>query len=248
MDDEAPAHFHLEVAYLQHPNRVVARTGSGQPVPGGPAPPGPEATVARVLGDPPPEPSTAARPPSRGVAAPAARLFGAVVDSAVLEVVGIAMIGAGGATVIALSTVAYLAYEIAMVVTRGQTLGKMALGTVVTDAAGGGRPTLWQATTRAVVPLAGVVVDVILGTAAVGALWVFAVYGSLLVDERRRGLHDRAAGTLVVSRPRSLTHRKVGVVVVVAAAVLTLATAAVAMRDAADPPGAATGLSAAARR
>lgn len=146
------------------------------------------------------------------------------------------MVGAGPAMAAALSTVAYLLYEVTMVLARGQTVGKLALGTVVVDSHGGGRPSLWQASTRAVVPLAGVVVDVAIGSAVVGAFWVFAVYGSLLVDGRRRGLHDRAAGTEVVVVERSTAHRRAGAIAVTAALVVTFVTLALAMNDAADPP------------
>jgi len=179
-----------------------------------------------------------ARPePSEGdadhpaLAPPGLRLAGAVVDGAVLQFAGLAMVGVSPAVAAALSTVAYLVYEVAMVATQGRTLGKLAVGTSVVDGAGCGRPTLWQAATRAVVPLAGVVVDAALGFPGVGAFWIFAVYASLLFDERRRGLHDRAAGTLVTRVERSETHRKVGTAALVAAVVLTVVTLALAVND-----------------
>lgn len=181
-------------------------------------------------GDPPPEPPA--------LATPAARLGGAVVDGAVLQLAGLVTVGAGTATAAALSGFTYLAYEVVMVATRGQTLGKLGLGTRVMDGVSGGRPTLWQAATRAVVPLAGVVVDAALGSVGVGALWVLVVYGSVLFDAHRRGLHDRAAGTVVVSVERSAAHRRVGVVVVVAALAFTLVTLAVAVQGAANSPAA----------
>lgn len=166
-----------------------------------------------------------------GVATPGRRLAGALVDGAALQVAGLLLGGFAPRTATAISAVAYLAYQVAFVAWRGQTLAKLALGTRVVDAATGGRPILWQAATRAVVPLAGVVVDVALGTAGVGALWVLAVYGALLLDERLRGLHDRAAGTMVVDVERSEAHRRVGVVAVVLAIGVTLVAVGMALED-----------------
>lgn len=157
-------------------------------------------------------------------------------DGAVLQAAGLALLGVDATVAAALSTLAYLTYEVVMVVALGQTLGKLALGAKVADGAGGGRPSLWQAATRAVVPLAGVVVDAALGSATVGAFWVFAVYGSLLFDEGRRGLHDRAAGTVVAAVERSEAHRRMGTLAVALALALTLITVAVALDDAADQP------------
>ena len=248
MDDEAPTHFHLEVAHLEHPSIVVAGRAGSQPtatlrrVP----PVGPAATVARVP-SPDDGPEAVGGACSPAIAPPGARLAGAVVDGALLQVAGLSLVGAGPAVAAAVSTVTYLAYEVAMVATQGRTLGKLAVGTSVVDGAGGGRPTLWQAATRAVVPLAGVVVDAALGSPGVGAFWVFAVYGSLLLDERRRGLHDRAAGTVVAAVARSTAHRRIGRVAVAAAIVVIAVTLALAADDAGQAPG-GTGASAGAAR
>lgn len=187
-------------------------------------------------GDSQPEPDTGPAPQPDPLATPGQRLGGAIVDGAVLQVAGLALVRADATVATALSTLVYLAYEVAMVARFGHTLGKLALGTTVVDSAGAGRPTLWQAATRAVVPLAGVVVDVALGSASVGAFWVFAVYGSLLFDERRRGLHDRAAGTVVAAVERSEAHRRAGVIAVALALALTVVTVTLAVDDAADKP------------
>lgn len=213
---------------------VVAGRRTGQPISADLASARLGATVAQVSDDAHQEPSDNPDPaPDTVLAAPAARLMAAIVDSAVLQVAGMALVGVGAGVAIALSTIAYLVYEVAMVASRGQTLGKLALGTAVADGVDGGRPTLWQAATRAVVPLAGVVVDVALGTTLVGALWVFTVYGALLFDDRRRGLHDKAAGTEVVVRQRTEAHRRVGTAAVVVASILTLVTVLIAMNEAA---------------
>ena len=174
--------------------------------------------------------------PGRGLAAPGQRLGGALVDGAAFQLAAVALAPLDAAVAATLSTATYLAYVVGMTAVRGQTLGKIALGARVVDAGTGTLPTLWQASTRAVVPLAGVVVDVALGFAAVGAFWVLTVYGWLLVDERRRGLHDRAAGTVVVDVERSETHRRAGVVAVVAALAVTAVLVAVALDDLEDEP------------
>ena len=171
------------------------------------------------------------------VATPAQRIAGAVVDGAILQVAALALAGADQATAAVVTGLAYLAYQVGLVAWRSQTLAKMAVGTRVVDAATGGRPTLWQAATRAVVPLAGVVVDVAVGGSRAGTLWVLAVYGSLLFDERRRGLHDRAAGTLVVAGERSPAHRRVGAVALLLALAVTAVAVALALGDLEEEPG-----------
>ena len=176
----------------------------------GAAPPGPPAD---------PDPAS-----GEDLATPWSRLAAAVVDGAVLQVAGLTVVRTttAAATATAITAVAYLTYEVAMVAARGQTVGKLAMGTRVVDGVTGARPTLWQAATRAVVPLAGVVVDAALGSVGVAALWVLVVYGALLFDGRRRGLHDRAAGTEVAPAERSPVHRRLGAVALVGALVFTV--------------------------
>lgn len=74
----------------------------------------------------------------------------------------------------------------------GQTLGKIAVGTRVVAEQDGSVPGWRRAAIRWAVPgLAGRLPYV--------GLWVsLAVLASLVWDPRRRGLHDRAAGTIVV--------------------------------------------------
>lgn len=178
----------------------------------------------------PPEPASG-DPSAPPLAAPGQRLAGALVDGALFQIAGLLLVGVDRRAAGAVTAVAYLVYEVAMVVWRGQTLAKVALGTRVVDAVSGSVPTLWQAATRAAVPLAGVVADAALGSAGVGALWVFVVYGSVAVDRRHRGLHDRAAGTLVVAGGRSQVHRRVGLVAVALAVAVTVVAVAVAVDD-----------------
>ncbi len=87
-------------------------------------------------------------------------------------------------------------YTIVPTAVWGQTLGKIAVGTRVVTEADGSLPGWRRATVRWAVP--GVV-----GSLPYVGLWVsLAVMASLVFDPRRRGLHDRVAGTIVVRVPR----------------------------------------------
>jgi uncharacterized RDD family membrane protein YckC len=74
----------------------------------------------------------------------------------------------------------------------GTTIGKRALGTWVVTAAGQSRPSLRRSFVRALVfVLGGEIVPLFF---LIDNLW-------LLGDSRRQTLHDKAAGTLVVTKP-----------------------------------------------
>lgn len=78
----------------------------------------------------------------------------------------------------------------------GQTLGKIAVGTRVVAEQDGTLPGWRRAALRWAVPgIAG-------RLPYIGLVVSFAVMASLLFDPRRRGLHDRLAGTIVVRVPR----------------------------------------------
>jgi uncharacterized RDD family membrane protein YckC len=73
---------------------------------------------------------------------------------------------------------------------RGETLGKMTVGTRVVEAKTGVIPTWLSSTIRwAVVGVAGILPVPFLSV---------LVYGVVALDPRRRGLHDFGAGTVVV--------------------------------------------------
>ena len=82
-----------------------------------------------------------------------------------------------------------VAYELVFTTVLGGTLGKQALGLRVVDEATGRYPVPLRSLVRAVVPLAG---SLLRGFASL------LVYGPALFDDRKRGLHDRAARTTVV--------------------------------------------------
>ncbi len=83
-------------------------------------------------------------------------------------------------------------YTIVPTAVWGQTLGKIAVGTRVVAEGDGSLPGWRRAALRWAVPG-------LLGRLPLIGLWVsLAVMASLLVDPRRRGVHDRIAGTIVV--------------------------------------------------
>jgi uncharacterized RDD family membrane protein YckC len=89
----------------------------------------------------------------------------------------------------------WTAYRVLLVWRTGRTLGKWLLEIAVVDAADPRRhPGLTAAFRRGLVPQGVGLVPIPL-TGMAPYLW-------LLKDSRRQGLHDRAAGTLVVKRPR----------------------------------------------
>jgi uncharacterized RDD family membrane protein YckC len=89
----------------------------------------------------------------------------------------------------------WTAYRVVLVVRYGRTGGKWLLGIAVVDANDPRRnPGAGQALRRSLVPQGAGLVPIPL-TGFVPYLWIFK-------DARNQGLHDRAAGTLVVSRPR----------------------------------------------
>ena len=92
---------------------------------------------------------------------------------------------------LALVAVAFV-YETVLVALTGRTVGKMATGTRVVRSDDGEAVGWFGAAQRSVVPLAFSSVP------TVGFLLGGLVYALAVVDPRRQGLHDKAAGTLVV--------------------------------------------------
>ena len=87
-------------------------------------------------------------------------------------------------------------YTIVPTAVWGQTPGKIAVGTRVVVEEDGSLPGWRRATVRWALP--GV-----LGRLPGVGLWVsVAIMASLVWDRRRRGLHDRVAGTIVIRVPR----------------------------------------------
>jgi uncharacterized RDD family membrane protein YckC len=83
-------------------------------------------------------------------------------------------------------------YETVLVALTGRTVGKVATGTRVVRSDDGEAVGWFAAAQRSVVPLAFSSVPTL------GLLLGGLVYAWAFVDPRRQGLHDKAAGTLVV--------------------------------------------------
>jgi uncharacterized RDD family membrane protein YckC len=81
-------------------------------------------------------------------------------------------------------------YEIVLVVSSGQTIGKRALGIRVADATTGAVPNLDQAVRRCVPTL--------LQQVPIISALAWVLYAPVLWNGRRQGMHDRLAGTVVV--------------------------------------------------
>lgn len=104
----------------------------------------------------------------------------------------------------ALGLVGVAAYEVALVVRRGQTLGKMAMGTRIVDRMSGSLPSLKQATGRWIVVIAGSVVALVVPEIEpFEIVYTLVILAPVLQPPLHRGFHDLAAGT-VVSSERSL--------------------------------------------
>lgn len=85
-------------------------------------------------------------------------------------------------------------YEATLVTWRGQTVGKMVMGIKVSRLDNGGRPHWSQAAIRIALPAV---------SAALPLQWAIVVYVSAYTtaswNPLRRGIHDQAAGTIVVA-------------------------------------------------
>ena len=88
-----------------------------------------------------------------------------------------------------------VAYQTLLISRRGATIGKAALGLRVVRVDDGTIPAWDRSLLRALVPQGAGAVP------GVGLALVTAVYGAGLFDARRRGIHDLAAGTMVIAGP-----------------------------------------------
>ena len=137
------------------------------------------------------------------IAEPWRRLVGFVIDWMILVMIALILVsvlridlGAGDglrlpAAVLIVQGLVAAAYYIGFTVSRGQTPGKMLIGTRVVMERTGQIPGLRPSALRWVVPGLFAFLP---GVSVVAAV----IYGWLLFDSRRRGLHDKAAKTVVV--------------------------------------------------
>jgi uncharacterized RDD family membrane protein YckC len=150
------------------------------------------ATDARDVGVPPP-----------GFAEPTfgQRLAARLIDGLVLLPV-ILLLAAltDGVTRRALGLTVVAIYEVTLVVRRGQTVGKMAVGTRIVDFGSGSLPSLQQSVVRWLVIIAGSVAALVVpASEAFDAAYTVMVLILVLRPPLHRGLHDLVAGTIVSS-------------------------------------------------
>ncbi len=94
-----------------------------------------------------------------------------------------------------------LVYEVALVATRGQTVGKMAMKIKIIRAGDGLLPGWDMSTVRWLVPAIPSLIALVPPLGLVGLLSLvlsLVVYLSLTWDKVRQGWHDKAAKTLVI--------------------------------------------------
>jgi uncharacterized RDD family membrane protein YckC len=132
-----------------------------------------------------------------------ARFWGAVFEGLVI---GSAVAAVRRATGNGVAEPLSAAYVVLTTVLWGKQLGKLLAGTRIVDAESGDLPGWEQAVLRwAVVGAPGVLLAAwpSAATAGVFVVWTVAVYAPVLWGPWHRGLHDRAAGTVVVFSRRS---------------------------------------------
>ena len=115
------------------------------------------------------------------------RLGARVIDILIGRIISIIV---GFVDPLILPILAGAAYEIFFVALKGQTPGKMAVGTKIIRADNGDLPGWGPAAGRWIIPTIGYVLLILPG---------LLVHASLLWDERRQGWHDKAVKTLVVN-------------------------------------------------
>lgn len=136
------------------------------------------------------------------------RIGGRVIDVLILVIVSVFLLVALGTEIdleagtVSVPLVARFAlvvvpaaYEIYFVTTRGQTPGKIVARTQVVMAKSGEVPTIGAAAVRWAVPGLLALVPRL-------SIVTLLVYLWIIWDDRRQGLHDKAAGTIVVEASR----------------------------------------------
>lgn len=174
--------------------------------------PGPPGTVTRAESTRGRTPAATQAQPPGTVAGPLRRLAGYVADAAVISVAQyllfiLASSSAGGhegtgAPWSGVMVAAFLAYSVVPVALWGRTPGKVLAGTRVVSSDCHAVPGWGSAFTRWLVPAAPGFALGPLGGSPTLSFLVFStlavIYGTLLLDPLRRGIHDRLARTLVV--------------------------------------------------
>ncbi len=132
-------------------------------------------------------------------ATPGLRFGGFLVDSVVATLLFFpaALLGGWSGVWIQIGLVA--CYEVGMVGLLGRTLGNMAVRTRVVRIDDGGFPGLRAALIRWFVPQVGFLAVLVLSwPEGISVLWSVIVFAPILLGPTHRGVHDRAAGVMVL--------------------------------------------------
>lgn len=128
------------------------------------------------------------------------RILARAIDTIVIiPIVVLVGVLAEGALRSILGVVAVSVYEIAMVTTRGQTVGKIVMGTRIADLESGLNPPMANAALRWLTAIAGGVVGGVLSLDWIGLAYPLFVFAPILLGPLHRGLHDRVSSTIVTS-------------------------------------------------
>jgi uncharacterized RDD family membrane protein YckC len=144
---------------------------------------------------------TEAAPPGYAEPTFGQRLLARLIDSAVLSPVALLIGVSAEGQVRAASGLAVAAvYEIIFASLRGQTVGKIAMGTRIVDRATGSLPATSHVALRVLVLFAGSLVALVIPAFDnVDILYTLVVLLPILRPPLHRGLHDMASGTTVTS-------------------------------------------------
>ena len=144
------------------------------------------------------------------VVSPIVRFGGRVVDGVVILAISVPAMAFGFADQLwwqGLLVGVQAAHEVVGVSRWGRTIGKFVVGSKVVDGATGGLPGRRSSVIRWIVPSVLSLVALAIGgstaTQVVGSygsmIWAVVVYMGIFRRPWRQGLHDRAAGTVVVA-------------------------------------------------
>ncbi|HPB45750.1 MAG TPA: RDD family protein [Microthrixaceae bacterium] len=89
-------------------------------------------------------------------------------------------------------------YDFVSVAATGRTFGKALFGIRVVRMVDGGRVDISRSLMRAIVPALGGILALGLPFGGLWIVWQPVVYARVFYDPQRRGLHDRAAGSIVL--------------------------------------------------
>ena len=130
------------------------------------------------------------------------RFAGWLLDTLVLGLLGLALrlVGVTGSPRTVAFEVLFAINAIVLVARCGGNVGNLLVGTEVVVDGDATRPGIGRATVRWAVIQIPILVASIFGAWWVAPLWWIPVYGAILVTPLRQGLHDRAAGVVVVDR------------------------------------------------